>query len=336
MASRDTQTRYSGALVAEIRNHRWPWTPETVYLGGGTPSQMPPELLSEIMAAIPAGALTEVTIECAPGSMNRERLENWRACGINRVSLGVQSFDTSELRQTGRRHTAETVASDVEMLRKAGIHDINIDLIAGLPNQTRESWIRSLEWLERLSAPHASVYIFEIDQDSRLGKEVLLGGTRYGAGLIPSDDLTAELYEMAIERLAGFGLKRYEISNFAQPGFESRHNLKYWNLEPYIGFGLDAHSFDGSYRWSNPDDLDAYLAGEASDRMRSDISEEHFFVGLRLTNGIEPTPAEWERFDAPIQKWLGEGMLHRDGNRLRLSDRGLLVSNEIFEEFIHV
>jgi oxygen-independent coproporphyrinogen-3 oxidase len=186
------------------------------------------------------------------------------------------------------------------------------------------------------------VYIFEIDEDSRLGQEALLGGVRYGANALPDDDLTAGLYERAVERLPEFGLHRYEISNFARIGSQSRHNLKYWQLEPYVGFGLDAHSFDGSRRWSNEDELETYFANRESrpvtpkESTASDTSEEHFFVGLRLMQGIEPTAEEWSRFAEPVDKWIRAGMLERDGNRLRLSNRGVLVSNEIFQEFVHV
>lgn len=342
VSSRETAERYERALLKEVRSHRWLWLPETVYFGGGTPSLMPLGLLQNVMDAIPRERLSEITLECAPGTITPEAVHAWRACGINRLSLGVQSFADAELRQTGRRHDAHTVESDVALLREAGIHNINIDVIAGLPEQTAESWEHSLDWIERLEPPHASIYIFEIDQDSRLGNEVLLGGTRYGAPRLPSDDLTAELYERAVERLAAMGLERYEISNFARPGFESRHNLKYWKLEPYVGFGLDAHSFDGKYRWSNPDTQASYLTQQDNatsavfDMSETDPSEEHFFVGLRLMDGIEPTLQEWSRFGPSIDKHLRTGMLQRDGGRLRLSARGVLLSNEIFEEFVHV
>ena len=189
--------------------------------------------------------------------------------------------------------------------------------------------------MESLDPPHASIYLFEVDEDSRLGNEVLLGGTRYGADSVPSDDLGAELYEAAVGRLNGLGIFRYEISNFARRGRESRHNLKYWLREPYVGFGLDAHSFDGQYRWGNPDALDAYLACARSERTETDGSEERFFVGLRLTEGITPSDEEWLRFADPIAKWTVAGMLERAGNRLRLSGRGHLLSNEIFQEFVH-
>jgi oxygen-independent coproporphyrinogen-3 oxidase len=329
-------------LLNEVKSHSWDWLPETVYFGGGTPSLMSVETMHAVMNLIPRPNLSEATLECAPGTIiNHDVIEEWKRCGINRVSLGVQSFVIGELRQTGRRHTAETVENDVKALRQAGIHNINIDLIAGLPQQTPESWEQSLAWIERLEPPHVSIYIFEIDEDSRLGKEVLLGGARYGAGHVPTEQLTAELYESAVKRLAAIGLHRYEISNFAAAGCESRHNLKYWRLEPYVGFGLDAHSFNGRERWSHPDTLPAYFEQQKHANVErcnvttTDSSEEHFFVGLRLMSGIQPTGQEWSRFAEPIEKWLAAGMLERDGQRLRLAESGILLSNEIFQDFIN-
>jgi oxygen-independent coproporphyrinogen-3 oxidase len=330
--------RYEERLLQDVRSHNWTFSPETLYFGGGTPSLMPLNLLEDLTNAIPRDRLREATLECAPGTVNAVRAAQWARCGINRISLGVQSFVTAELARTGRRHTAETVQRDVEILRAAGIRNLNLDLIAGLPGQTHESWAESLAWLKRLQPPHVSVYIFEIDEDSRLGKEILASGSRYGASDLPSDDLTAEFYETAVEYLAGIGLARYEISNFARPGMESAHNLKYWRLEPYAGFGLDAHSFDGHARWSTPDTLLAFLedGGDSTRRMPSDRVEEHFFVGLRLAAGIEPQPSERARFAEPIRKWISNGMLIEDGPKLRLSDRGVLLSNEILQEFINV
>ncbi len=336
VSSRETVAAYQAALLKQIRAHEWSWRPETLYLGGGTPSLMQVETLRELVDAIPSLHLREVTMEAAPGTLTQETVMAWRRCGVNRVSLGVQSFDPSELRLTGRRHTAQMVEWDVALLRQAGIQNFNLDLIAGLPDQTRESWNESLDWIQRLNAPHVSVYIFEVDENSRLGKEMLLGGVRYGAGVMPSDDLIAELYETAVTRLAAMGIERYEISNFARPGFESRHNLKYWRLEPYAGFGLDAHSHLLGRRFSSSDDMAAYLAdpnAKASD-IEADSGEEHFFVGLRLDAGIEPTPEEWARFACPIEKWTKAGMLLRVGQRLLLSKAGVLVSNEIFEDFL--
>jgi oxygen-independent coproporphyrinogen III oxidase len=328
--------RYSAALLREIREHDWQWIPETVYFGGGTPSLMPNSDLRRLMSLIPSRALREVTLECAPGTVTPEAATGWRSLGVNRVSLGVQSFVMEELRQTGRRHTAAVVENDLSVIRAAGIENINVDLIAGLPGQTASSWEKSLDWIDRLRPPHVSVYIFEIDEDSRLGKEALLGGIRYGASILPSDDLVAEFYERAVERLRQTGIHRYEISNFAQDGRESLHNLKYWNLEPYVGFGLDAHSFQNGRRWSNADTLESYLNGVVETAGPTDAAEEHFFVGLRLSRGIEPTTPEWARFAGPIAKWTSAGMLQQDGKRLRLSNRGILLSNEILQDFINV
>jgi len=303
---------------------------------------MPQDTLRALMNAIPKQAVTEATLECAPGTVSAQHAPEWKRAGINRVSLGVQSFVAAELRETGRHHTAETVQEDVETLCAAGIDNINMDLISGLPRQTKESWAHSLEWIERLHPPHASVYIFEIDDESRLGNEVLQGGARYGANHLPTESETAEFYELAVDTLRRFGLNRYEISNFARSGWESRHNLKYWRLEPYIGFGLDAHSFNGRERWSNPDTLSDYfaqherLSGGDRELTPTDPSEERFFVGLRLTAGIQPTSQEWTRFAQPIRKWLDAGMIERSGTRLRLAPGAVLLSNEILQDFIDV
>jgi oxygen-independent coproporphyrinogen-3 oxidase len=330
----ETIAQYRHVLLAEIGAYAWAWQPETLYFGGGTPSLMDADLLRDLMTAIPSEKLTEVTLECAPGTVTSKSVALWRAAGVNRVSLGVQSFVTKELRQTGRRHDAQIVQREVELLRSAGLSNINIDLIAGLPEQTLASMDESLAWIERLAPPHVSLYIFEIDEDSRLGSEILLGGQRYGAPRVPDDELTAQLYEKASQALRRMGYHHYEISNYAHPGFESRHNLKYWLLEPYAGFGLDAHSFDGRHRFGNADTFESYFKAEKLPPTRSDASEEHFFVGLRLLDGIEPTPAEWRRFAEPIAKWEQAGMLERAGARLRLTPPAVLVSNEIFQEFL--
>jgi oxygen-independent coproporphyrinogen III oxidase len=182
--------------------------------------------------------------------------------------------------------------------------------------------------------------MLEIDEESRLGSEVLLNGKRYGAPDVPSDELTAEFYETAVEHLRRIGIPRYEISNFARPGFESLHNLKYWQLEPYAGFGADAHSFDGAVRGQNiesPSDYVERIAGGRSARIdttTANTGEERFFVGLRLTQGIQPNAEDWIKFEQPIERFIADGLLARDGSRLRLTDRGVLFSNEVFAEFI--
>jgi oxygen-independent coproporphyrinogen-3 oxidase len=177
--------------------------------------------------------------------------------------------------------------------------------------------------------------MLEVDEDSRLGKEILRGGARYGAGETPGDDLTAALYERAVERLAELGIARYEISNFARSGCESRHNLKYWKLEPYVGFGADAHSFDGRVRRQNPESVEEYLnPRQAGGLPHMAHADERFFVGLRLMAGIRPAPEEWRRFEEPIRRFLDAGLLETDGGVLRLTGRGVLLSNEVFQEFL--
>lgn len=338
---REMESKYVDALISEVGAHPWAWHPETVYLGGGTPSGMASGDLDRILRAIPGqGKWREATMEAAPGTISPERAAEWVHAGINRVSLGVQSFVQRELARTGRKHTAEIVERETDVLRAAGLDNINIDLIAGLPGQTRESWGESLRWIERLQPPHVSVYMLEIDDDSRLGNEVLLNGKRYGAPDVPSDETTAEFYESAVKALARLGIDRYEISNFSRPGVESVHNLKYWRLEPYVGFGADAHSFDGSVRAQNIESPKEYVerieSGE-SPRIEStpaNLAEERFFVGLRLMRGIQPEPEEWRKFNQPIGRFIDSGLLARDGSQLRLTDRGVLFSNEVFAEFI--
>ena len=334
--SRELESAYLDALVREMEAYAWGEPPDTVYLGGGTPSRLPVADLQRILTTIPGRPWREATIEAAPGTITAEAAAGWRELGLTRVSLGVQSFAAAELARTGRRHTAEVVARDVDLLGRAGIGNFNIDLITGLPGQTAASWSASLDCVERLRAPHVSVYMFEVDEDSRLGREILFHGVRYGAPDVPDDDAVAALYETAVERLAKFGLARYEISNFARPGCQSAHNLKYWRLAPYFGFGADAHSFDGVWRWQNVESVEAYVerTSPAESRVAANPAEERFFVGLRLLEGIQPMPEEWVRHDAAISRFLREGLLERDGPRLRLTSRGVLLSNEVFEEFV--
>jgi oxygen-independent coproporphyrinogen-3 oxidase len=331
---RAEEARYPEALNAEIERHEWAWRPETVYLGGGTPSAMDSDALQALLGRVPGRPWQEATLEAAPGSVTRDKARVWAEAGIDRVSLGVQSFVQGEIARTGRKHTAQTVAADMALLRDSGIGRINIDLIAGLSGQDAASWSESLDWIARLEPEHVSVYMLEVDEDSRLGREILAGGARYGAGDRPSDECTAELYEAAVERLAALGLLRYEISNFALPGCESRHNLKYWRLEPYVGFGADAHSFDGRVRRQNPETVAEYLAGGRPECEQRSALEERFYVGLRLSEGIRPEPGEWERFAEQIRRFIVEGLLETDGATLRLTPRGVMLSNEVFQEFL--
>jgi oxygen-independent coproporphyrinogen III oxidase len=326
----------------------------SVYLGGGTPSTLAPELLQRIFAAMresfPIDRDAEVTIECAPGQIVPEFLQAMLEVSATRVSLGVQSMIDREVADTGRTHTRAIVEEDVRRLRDSGLA-VNLDLIAGLPGQTMASWLESVEAVCALDIEHASLYMLEVDEDSRLGRELIGGGRRYGAGLVPTDDAIAAMYEAACERLEQAGLLQYEISNFARPGRESRHNLRYWRREPYLGVGLDAHSMldtrdGGVVRFSNPDDLTGYMTNEPANTELIDHAaqlEEAWFLGLRLTEGISLTalqqafgPEAVHAFDEVLDELTADGLLTRAADRIALTTRGRMLSNEVFEQFLGI
>src|SRR5438874_1875975 len=272
---------------------------DTVYIGGGTPSLLDPAHLQNILDAIRetfAGNLEEVTLEADPETVEAAKAVAWARAGINRVSFGLQSFADKELIAAGRMHRRTDIYHAVPILREAGIRNISFDLIAGLPHQTKESWRQSLEELAALVPEHASVYLLEIDEGSRLGKELLQGGGKYSAGAVPSEDQMADYYEMAQKVLRAAGYHHYEISNWAKPGFESRHNLKYWRREAYLGFGAGAHSFSGTARWANAHDAADYVTALEGGRLpveqRETLTaesalEEELFLGLRQLEGID-------------------------------------------------
>jgi len=322
---------------------------DTVYFGGGTPSLLAPAHLGDILQAIghtfPAG-FSEVTLEADPETVDGAKAEAWAALGINRISFGVQSFSDVELQAAGRIHRASDVHRAVPILRSAGIANISFDLIAGLPYQTRLSWQDSLHELIALAPEHVSIYLLEVDEGSRLGSEVLSRGTRYSAAAVPADEVMAECYELARSGLAGAGYRQYEISNFAKPGFASRHNRKYWRREPYLGFGAGAHSFSGSQRWANTVDSAAYVraiaAGETPVDELEDIStaqavDEELFLGLRQLEGIDVTRLEraygtqLEPRFAPLQ---AVGLIERVGSVARLAPDRLSIANEAFVELL--
>lgn len=334
------EQEYLRALQDELERWSWSWQPETLYLGGGSPSRMDLRALEKLLGQIPGRPWKEATIEVVPGEVTLEKARCWAALGFSRASLGAQSFVEQELRATGRAYTASTVQRDMELLREAGIEHINIDLIAGLPYQTPRSWEVSLHQIERLQPDHVSVYLLEIDEKSRLGRELLAGGSRYHARAVPTEEAVVQLYEMAVEFLEGLGLLQYEISNFARPGCESAHNLKYWRLEPYAGFGADAHSFDGTWRWRNAatarDYVERWRAGLPFEveRVPADLPSERLFLGLRLRQGIHLTAGEQQRFGAVLARFAAEGLVELHDHHVRLTRQGVLLSNEVFQAFL--
>ena len=344
---------------------------DSIYLGGGTPSILDASQLLRIFAAVRGQfAVTpdaEITVECAPGTLTPSLIETLLQCGVNRVSLGVQSFVDQEAQSVGRLHKRSTVLEEIGRLREAGLANINIDLIAGLPHQTAESWAFSLAETIATGVPHVSVYMLEVDEDSRLGRELIAGGARYHAHFVPDDDVTADFYQQACQMLASAGIAQYEISNFARAAThsqngesqsnESRHNLKYWTRQPYLGFGVDAHSMlvadhneavNQALRFATTDSLDAYMnrAAHTMTPVSAQAAiEEGFFLGLRLNRGIDlerlradfspmfsqDAVATWE---SAIQQCVHEGLLEQQGAILRLTARGRLLSNEVFTRFL--
>ena len=383
--------RYVERLIAEIagartlsekRGTEFPRRVDTVYLGGGTPSLLAPELVSQLFLSLRGefdlDADAEITMECAPGQLADATLEALVAAGVNRVSLGVQSFVDSEAHASGRLHSRAVVEADLKRLRAAGITNLNVDLIAGLAGQTFNSWEHSLEILIASGVPHASVYMLDVDEDSRLGREILQGGARYRAGLVPNEDTVAGMYERAIERLETAGLRQYEISNFCRPGFASRHNLRYWQRRPYLGVGLDASSMlrtpamqyesrlvsgrdfsraadhaksSGAsapaqvLRSTTTADLPSYLAGTGASETEwlapAQQHEEAWFLGLRTNAGVDVAALRMEFGEElvdpameTVRRMTEDGLLDFDGARARLTARGRLISNEVFQEFL--
>jgi oxygen-independent coproporphyrinogen-3 oxidase len=322
---------------------------DTVYFGGGTPSLLEAALLRQMIDTIQerfTTELSEVTLEADPETVTAEKAGAWVAAGINRVSFGVQSFSDRELVAAGRMHRRADIYRAVEILRGAGIRNISFDLIAGLPFQTKESWGESLEELGKLSPEHGSVYLLEVDEGSRLGLEILQGGARYSAGAVPGDDEMADFYETACSFLENLGFHHYEISNWAKPGFESRHNLKYWRREAYFGFGAGAHSFSGAQRWANAHDAAAYVVAIQDGRVpaeqleavtRESALEEELFLGLRQLDGIDVGRIEREygvMLDARLDGLEAAGLIEREGEIVRLAPARLSVSNEVFVELM--
>jgi oxygen-independent coproporphyrinogen-3 oxidase len=354
---------YVEAVCGEIRGHKRYCTtagmtlPEslnaavvdTVYFGGGTPSLLDPALLQGILDAIRESFSTgfvEVTLEADPETIEAGKAEAWVRAGMNRVSFGLQSFVDKELVAAGRMHRRADIYRAVPILREAGISNISFDLIAGLPHQTRESWRQSLEELKALAPEHVSIYLLEIDEGSRLGSELLHGGWRYSAGAVPSEDEMAEFYETAQKELRAAGYHHYEISNWAKPGFESRHNLKYWRREAYLGFGAGAHSFSGTERWANAHDaatyVDAVQGGRLPVEQREKLTaesalEEELFLGLRQLDGIDVERIEREygvSLAGRFEPLMTAGFVERDGGVVKLASERLAVSNEVFVELM--
>lgn len=342
-----TVERYVGALIKEIGNFsREKIAADTIYFGGGTPSLLTPAQVGTILHAVRDKFViapnAEVTMEMNPATVTPDTLAKYRLSGVNRASFGVQTFDDTELRRLARGHNAQDARDTIKMLREAGFDNVSFDLIIGLPRQTLADWERNLDEALALDPEHLSLYLLEIHEGTPLAEQV-----RSGRQPKPEEDLAAEMYELMVEKTASAGHFQYEISNFSKPGFESRHNSKYWLLEPVFGFGVSSHSFDGSYRYANERDTAAYVnlmekPGRAEDfREETNVASEFAFLGLRMTGGIDL--AEYvTRFGVDLEKKYGPelkdleetGLIEIADGKMRLTKRGMLYSNEVFRIFI--
>jgi oxygen-independent coproporphyrinogen-3 oxidase len=346
--------RYVAAVASEVAAFDAAGATEevdTIYFGGGTPSLLEPRQVAAILDAIhrrfrvASGA--EVTMEMNPGTVTPSALREFRALGVNRASFGAQTFDDRELRRLGRSHTAEDTRRTLADLRAAGFDNLSFDLIAGLPEQTLEGWHRNLDEALSLSPEHLSLYLLEVHEGTPLADQL-----RRGFWRVPDPDLAAEMYSALAERTRIAGYEQYEISNFCRPGRESRHNLKYWTGAPYYGFGCSAHSFDGRRaRWSNERDAGRYTklietegtaVVERHQLDDAEASAESLFLGLRLLGrgvNLAEHRALFHRdvrseHREDLRRFAEAGLVELDGDTLRLTPHGALLSNEVFSVFV--
>lgn len=339
------QMRQSRAFAAD-RGLVLPETVDTIYLGGGTPSLLNSGQIEMLFAgvqgqfAVERGA--EMTVECAPGQVDDAALEAFQRAGVDRLSFGVQSFVDRECTAVGRSHTAGQCVGELERVRRAGVKRVAIDLICGLPHQTFASWRSSIEQAIATEVEHVSIYMLEVDEGSRLGRESMLGGVRYGAAALPPEDAVADWYAAACEWLQEAGIHQYEISNFARAGGQSRHNTRYWRREPYLGLGLDAHSMlrQGScgVRWSYGREMDTWQNEKTVEQVGMDAAfEESLFLGLRLVEGVSLRELSRD-FGSERMAGLLEtaaeiaeaGLCAVSNERLWLTAAGRMASNEVF------
>jgi oxygen-independent coproporphyrinogen III oxidase len=341
--------RYVSTLEREIGRAADGSGVDTIFFGGGTPSLLEPSEIARLIAAcresfdVAAGA--EVTLETNPETSSAERMEQFRAAGVNRVSFGVQSFRDEELKRLGRIHSASRAREAVVEARRAGIGNVSLDLMMWLPQQTQAHWKESVEGLIAAGPEHASLYLLELYPNAPLKEDM----ARSGWSLAPDDD-AADMYMWSLERLDLAGYEQYEISNVARPGRAARHNLKYWGDGEWLGFGCGAHSTRDGVRWKNVSSTEDYiarvtagtpLAVERRVLTKDERLEEALFTGLRLTGGIDLATVNarystdvWARYGEALGPFVEAGHVIRDGSRLRLSRPGMLVANEILQAFV--
>ncbi|HKG96364.1 MAG TPA: radical SAM family heme chaperone HemW [Pyrinomonadaceae bacterium] len=347
----DLAERYVRAVVQEIQSSRNVASHvDTIYFGGGTPSLLSPSQLDRILLALhdhfEIDNSPEITLEINPGSVNSDKLREFRRLGINRASFGAQTFDDAELAKLGRSHTAADALKTFAELRHSRFANVSFDLIAGLPGQTLAGWQRNIEIALELQPEHLSFYLLEVHSGTPLAEHI-----RRGIQPVPDDDLAGVMYEWMLERASAAGYEHYEISNLCRPGFHSRHNVKYWTGAPYYGFGCSAHSYDGhTRRWSNHRDVLKYVElvetgvspiVDEQQLSELDVRAEAVFLGMRLMQGLDIRRYR-ESFGVDLRDEHGEdldrfckaGLLEFDGDLIRLTRTGALLSNEVFAAFV--
>jgi oxygen-independent coproporphyrinogen-3 oxidase len=319
---------------------------DTIYFGGGTPSLLSPDQVGRIIETVcdkfHISSDAEITMEMNPATVTRETLVAYRRLGVNRASFGVQTFNDHDLKLLARGHDAQDVRNTFRMLRQAGFDNVSFDLIAGLPGQTMDDWQANLDEAIGLDPEHISLYLLEIHSGTPLAEQVSSGRRP-----VPDDALAAEMYEVMLDRLAMAGYQQYEISNFARSGFESRHNTKYWRLDPVYGFGVSAHSFDGKQRYANERDTAKYVAAIETNsstevtREDIDLASEFVFLGLRLEEGIDLDNYRERfgydlisRYETSLNDLKFADLVEVTAERLRLTRKGKLFSNEVFSVFV--
>lgn len=308
----------------------------TVFIGGGTPSILParqiPRILGKIREIFPLREDAEITIEANPGTMDAEKLYAWREAGVNRLSIGLQSADNRELRLLGRIHTWEEFLDNFRLAREAGFRNINVDLMSALPGQTCGGWINTLEKVLELHPEHISAYSLIIEEGTPFY-------SRYEEHpeLLPAEDADRRMYEDTRRILHEHGYERYEISNYARPGYECRHNLGYWSRTEYKGFGLGAASLLGRVRTANQSDLKEYLAGnyagEREELSEQAVREEYFFLGLRKMEGVDPEPYR-AHYRELLDRLQEQHLIEEKNGRICLTNRGIDVSNYVLAQFL--
>lgn len=343
----EVREAYVNALVHEIQMQPCQ-TLDTVFFGGGTPSLLTEKQLERILDAVHArhkvAPQAEISLECNPATADETKLRTFRKLGINRLSIGVQSFSEAELKLLGRAHDSAQAKACIEDAHTAGFKNINLDLMSGLPHQTLMDWENTLQTALSFAPKHISAYSLIVEPGTPFEK-------RYADGKdLPEEDAERKMYARTAEILAQNGLERYEISNYAQPGYESRHNLKYWNCSPYLAAGLGAHGFDGQKRTENVCDLKTYLDFISQNKLpaacetvlsKDDLASECIIMGLRLNEGISLAAFSekfgydlYEKHKAKLDMYIRGGFMRKAADRLCFTDSGICVSNSILCELI--